>query len=78
MNNVVNFPRGYTMSDVAGNETAGMSQADQIQNAWSNYYRWLVADGMSRDRARVLADGFVQHRFDSMIDNLRSIMGSSK
>jgi hypothetical protein len=66
---------GYTMRDCTGNDTAGMSLADQCQNAWSNYYRQAVADGTCREKARNLADGLVQHRYGSMIDELRSITG---
>lgn len=68
---------GYTMRDCSGNDTAGMSFADQCQNAWSNYYRGAVAGGTSREKARNLADAFVQHRYGSMIDNLRTIMGDA-
>lgn len=66
------------MRDCTGNDTAGMSLADHCQNAWANYYRHAVAGGTCREKARDLADGFVQYHYGSMIDELRAIMEASK
>lgn len=73
MTNIVPL-RKYTMRDCSGNDTAGMSHADQIQNAWSNYYQAEIASGASRELARSRSDAFVEHRYGSLIDNIRAIM----
>lgn len=73
MTNVFPLPR-YTMRDCSGNDTADMSHADQIQNAWSNYYQAEIVSGASRELARSRSDAFVEHRYGSLIDNIRTIM----
>jgi hypothetical protein len=75
MSNILPFPH-VNGAEASGCTVCGMSLADQCQNAWSNYYRYAVAGGTCREKARDLADGFVQYHYGSMIDELRTIMGA--
>lgn len=74
MSNVVEFPR-VNGAYASGNSVGHPSIDALTVTAWSNYFRGEIADGASRDLARARADSFIEHRFGSLIEDLRKIMG---